>query len=150
MEMGDERTERPEAYSGFGGLDLDRGRSLELAIPIVKRTVLLPRLLRERADAADRLDADDARKSSAALGGVARCMQKGALEISAKAAPDYTAGSVGPRESEASSEESRDPRKRIDRSRTGKTTTQPPDCSGPPAARRSGRPSGHPSETGTR
>jgi hypothetical protein len=123
MEMGDERTERPEAHSGFGSLDLDRGRSLELAIPIVKRTVLLLRLLRERADAADRADADDARKSSAGLGGVAGCMQQGALEISAKAAPDDTSSSIDaePDRSEATSAASSGHRSRASHSRTART-----------------------------
>jgi hypothetical protein len=102
--------DRQKAY----GSSVDRSnggecRSLDVAISVIERTVSLLRSLRARADAA--LSAG--------------CIQKGALEISAKAAPD----SRGPaqaelRESEASSGESYDPRERTDRRRTEKTTAQ--------------------------
>jgi hypothetical protein len=143
---------RPRDDTEPHGLDPDdvsQGRSLDLAIPVIKRTIPLLRRLRERADAARQPAVDDHAKDLPAVRCVGGCIQKGVLEISAKAAPDYTLGSVGaePRESEASSGESGDPRKQTDRSRAGKTTTQRPDCSGPPAARRPSRPSGHPSET---
>ena len=141
-------TEEPETH-GLDRADAGQAGSLNLAIPIIKRSVPLLRRLQERANTARQSAADDHAKSLPAGGGVSGCIQKGALEISAKGAPDYAPGSVEtePREWEASSGESRDPRKRTDRSRSGRTTTQRPHCSGPPATRRSGRPSGHPSET---
>ena len=136
-------TENPAA-SGLDPADDAQVRSLDLAIPVIKQSVSLLRRLRERADAARHLAAADHEKPSA-VGGVGGCIQKGALEISAKAAPGYTARSLKaePRQTEASNGESRAPGPR-----TGKANTQPRvHCVRPSAARRTRGPSGDPRES---
>jgi hypothetical protein len=136
-------TENPAA-SGLDPADDAQVRSLDLAIPVIKQSVSLLRRLRERADAARHLAAADHEKPSA-VGGVGGCIQKGALEISAKAAPGYTPRSLNaePRQTEASSGESRAPNSRTE----PETASHRVHGAGPSAACRTRGPSGDPSET---
>jgi hypothetical protein len=104
----EEKTERLDATGDIDGLDSSDGgldHSIELAVQVIKQTLTLLRRLRERADATDAADAVEKNECLAAVSGVIGCTQKGALEISAKAAPDDTpcSAQAEPGRSEAAS-----------------------------------------------